>query len=124
MFQDSSLSLEERNDVLDPKTSNLNPKTMKDFPKIFMLQAIFARFLKSADKFYRIFPCKKSEFSMFYKTNLATCMHAFCMFYLHVSLGYSMNNSVPCFRVAISHAYVFCCFCGGRLATEFKLQNC
>ena len=52
-----------------------------------MLQAIFARILQSADKFCRIFPCKMSEFSMFYKKKLAVCMDAFCMFYLHVQLG-------------------------------------
>ena len=44
-----------------------------------MLQAVFARILQSADKFCRIFPCKMSEFSMFYK--LFGCMHA-CI--LHV----------------------------------------
>ena len=63
-----------------PENIRLNPQTMKVFSKFSMLQAVFARILQSADKFCRIFPCKMSEFSMFYKK--FGCMHV-CI--LHVS---------------------------------------
>ena len=49
-----------------------------------MSQAVFARILQSADKFCRIFPCKMSEFSMFY--NLFDCMHACILHVLSVGL--------------------------------------
>ena len=50
-----------------------------------MLQAVvFARILQSADKFCRIFPCKMSEFSMFYK--LFGCMRACILHVLSVRL--------------------------------------
>ena len=55
-----------------------------------MSQAVFARILQSADKFCRIFPCKMSEFSMFY--NLFGCMHA-CI--LHVlSVGLTRDKTI------------------------------
>ena len=79
---------------LDPKTSNWILKQWKIFQKFSMLQAIFARILQSADKFCRIFPHKMSEFSMFYKKNwLHAWMHAFCIFYLHVQIGFSSFKS-------------------------------
>ena len=49
-----------------------------------MLQAVIARILQSADKFCRIFPCKMSEFSMFYKK--FGCMHACILHVLSVRL--------------------------------------
>ena len=49
-----------------------------------MFQAVFAKILQSADKFCRIFPCKMSEFSMFYK--LFGCMHACFLHVLSVRL--------------------------------------
>ena len=53
----------------------------KNFP---CCRQFFARILQSADKFCRIFPCKMSEFSMFYK--LFGCMHACILHVLSVRL--------------------------------------
>ena len=55
-----------------------------------MLQAVFARILQSADKFCRIFPCKMSEFSMFYK--LFGCMHACILHVLSVRLTRAVSE--------------------------------
>ena len=43
------------------------------------------------------FPC--------FITYLAACMHAFCMFYLYVSLGWSVNRTVYDFHVRSTRAF-------------------
>ena len=64
----------------DLDASNWILKQWRIFQNFPCCKKIFARILQRADKFCRVFPCKMSEFSMFYKKKIGR-MHA-CIFHV------------------------------------------